>query len=58
MSDIAPNYTRSARRSFPGGVVSFGDHRVCATESCGTQLSRYNKTDVCSVHDSERSPRR
>lgn len=25
-------------------------HRVCATDGCGTVLSRYNEEDVCALH--------
>ena len=40
-----------ARRTGRGHVDSFGEDRLCAVRTCGTKLSRYNKNDVCSVHD-------
>ena len=43
--------TRSRRTSFPGGVSSFGEGRVCADEGCDTVLSRYNDSPTCSAHD-------
>jgi hypothetical protein len=41
------------RRRAPGAdpeVRSFGEARVCAADSCQTQLSRYNPDSYCSVH--------
>jgi len=38
-------------RSRKGQVNSYGDGRVCGWRGCATQLSRYNKTVLCSVHD-------
>ena len=37
-----------------------GGERVCASVGCGTKLSRYNKTAVCSIHTAElsRAPHR
>ena len=38
----------------PGGrgepVRSYGAGRVCAAAGCTTRLSRYNPSDVCSLH--------
>jgi hypothetical protein len=29
---------------------TYSKGRICATEGCGTHLSRYNPTKYCSIH--------
>jgi predicted ArsR family transcriptional regulator len=43
------NVTRTRKTSFPGGVASFGEGRVCEEPSCETQHSRYNESNRCGV---------
>jgi hypothetical protein len=31
--------------------------RICAEVDCGTVLSRFNKTELCGVHEPERTMR-
>ena len=45
-----PSVTRNRRTSFPGGVPSFGEGRVCADGGCDTRLSRYNDATTCAAH--------
>jgi hypothetical protein len=47
----------TSRRTGRGFVESFGDGRECRVVGCTTRLSQYNSQDVCSLHDSSRSPR-
>lgn len=44
----APSTPRRAGR---GHITSYGEHRVCSTSGCTTQLSRYNKSPHCWAHD-------
>ena len=39
------------RRTGRGHVDSFGEGRVCAAPGCATELSRYNPSSACWVHD-------
>lgn len=34
-----------------GRITSYGDDRVCASLLCQTQLSRYNHSPLCALHD-------
>jgi len=36
---------------------TFGEGRVCASDDCATQLSRYNRNDFCFNHAPTRFPR-
>jgi len=36
---------------------SYAEGRVCSTEGCGAQLSRYNSSDHCFLHAPARFPR-
>ena len=42
------------RRRTRGHVTSFGEGRSCDVQDCDTVLSRYNATERCAVHDSDR----
>lgn len=42
------------RRVTRGGVLSYGEGRVCADAGCATLLSRYNSTAHCAVHGEAR----
>jgi hypothetical protein len=46
-------FTRSRRTSFPGGVSTFGEGRVCSRGECGTQLSLYNSSAFCAAHEED-----
>jgi hypothetical protein len=48
-STAAPPTRRRAPGADPA-VRSFGKARTCASEDCGTLLSRYNPDSFCSVH--------
>ena len=39
------------RRTGRGHVDSFGEGRVCAAPDCATELSRYNPSSACWLHD-------
>ena len=39
------------RRTGKGHVDSYGPGRVCAASGCATQLSQYNSSSVCWLHD-------
>ena len=39
------------RRTGRGHLTSYGDGRLCAMRDCATKLSRYNSTQLCSVHE-------
>ena len=46
----SPTVARTRRTSFPGGVPSFAEGRVCEVEMCEAILSRYNETHRCGIH--------
>lgn len=43
------------RRTGKDHVNSYGAGRVCEARGCKTELSRYNATGTCWVHDKARS---
>ena len=50
MASVVQNVTRTRRTSFPGGISSFGEDRVCSDAGCDTRLSRYNDQPTCGAH--------
>jgi len=52
-SHVDPKDEARQRRRTRGHVASFGGGRVCTAADCDTQLSRYNDTEKCSVHEDD-----
>jgi len=52
-SHVDPKEEARQRRRTRGHVASFGGGRVCSAADCDTQLSRYNDSETCSVHEDD-----
>ena len=42
------------RRTGSGHIDSYGEGRVCEARGCSTELSRYNSSGSCWLHDKAR----
>lgn len=55
MTAVAGTNPPAWRRSGKDHIKSYGCGRVCEARGCNTELSRYNATGACWVHDQVRS---
>ncbi|HEV7863832.1 MAG TPA: hypothetical protein VGR20_14065 [Acidimicrobiia bacterium] len=54
VTDSDDNSPGQRRRTGRGHVDSYGEGRVCEAPECETELSRYNSSGACWLHDRTR----